>query len=142
VSLYAGAVGVSRRLEGLGQRNEAAILGLGEALTLQGTIGRPAIEARSRRLAQLLLTELRRVDGVRVWTSTDPAHSAAIVTFQPGALEPAKLVTALYEKERIACSARTGTDRPGLRLSPHFYNSVAEIERTVAAIRKYMASGV
>jgi selenocysteine lyase/cysteine desulfurase len=32
--------------------------------------------------------------------------------------------------------------RPGLRLSPHFYNSVAEIERVVAAVRKYLASGV
>ena len=142
VSLYAGAVGVSRRLEGLGQRNEAEILGLGEALTLQATIGRTAIEARSRRLAQLLMTELRRIDGVRVWTSPDPAHSAAIVTFQPGALDPSKLATALYERERIACSARSGADRPGLRLSPHFYNSVAEIERTVATIRKYMNSGV
>jgi len=142
VSLYAGAVGVSRRVEGLGQRNEPAIVGMAEALTLQATIGRPAIEERSRRLAQILLAELRRLDGVRVWTSPDPAHSAAIVTFQPGGLDPAKLATALYERERIACSARSGADRPGLRLSPHFYNSLAEIERIVATIRKYLASGV
>jgi len=142
VSLYSGAVGVSRRLEGLGQRNEPAILGMAEALTLQATIGRAAIEARSRRLAQLLLTELRRIDGVRMWTSPDPSHSAAIVTFQPGALDPSKLATALYERDRIACSARSGTDRPGLRLSPHFYNSVAEIEQITATIRKFLASGV
>ena len=142
VSLYAGAVGVSRRIEGLGQRNEPGILGLAEAMTLQATIGRTAIEARSRGLAQLLSTELRRIDGVRMWTSTAPAHSAAIVTFQPGALDPAKLATALYERERIACSARSGADRPGLRLSPHFYNSLAEIERIAATIRKYMGSGV
>ena len=142
VSLYAGAVGVSRRLEGLGQRNEPGILGMAEALTLQATIGRAAIEARSRRLAQLLLTELRRIDGVRMWTSPDPAHSAAIVTFQPGALDPSKLATALYERDRIACSARSGADRPGLRLSPHFYNSVAEIERITSTIRRYIASGV
>jgi selenocysteine lyase/cysteine desulfurase len=142
VSLYSGAVGVSRRLEGLGQRNEPAIVGMAEAMNLQGAIGRAAIEARSRSLAQILLTELRRIDGVKVWTSADPAHSAAIVTFQPGRLEPAKLATALYERERIACSARSGADRPGLRLSPHFYNSVAEMERTIAAIRKYIAAGV
>jgi selenocysteine lyase/cysteine desulfurase len=67
---------------------------------------------------------------------------AAIVTFQPGALDPAKLATALYEREHIACSARSGADRPGLRLSPHFYNSLTQIERIAAAIRKYMGSGV
>jgi selenocysteine lyase/cysteine desulfurase len=142
VSLYAGAVGVSRRVEGLGQRNEPEIFGLGEALTLQSTIGRAAIETRSRGLAQTLLAALGRIDGVRLWTSPDPARSAAIVTFQPGTLDPAKLATALYEHDRIACMARSGADRPGLRISPHFYNSLAEVERIAGAIRTYMRTGV
>jgi selenocysteine lyase/cysteine desulfurase len=31
---------------------------------------------------------------------------------------------------------------PGLRLSPHFYNTMDEVDRVVGAIRKYLASGV
>jgi selenocysteine lyase/cysteine desulfurase len=31
---------------------------------------------------------------------------------------------------------------PGLRFSPHFYNTHADIEKTMAAVRKYMVSGV
>jgi isopenicillin-N epimerase len=142
ISLYAGAVGSSKRFEGLGQRNEAGIVGFGEALALQTTIGIRAIEDRGRELAAALIEGLRRIDGVTMWTHPDPSRSAAIVTFQPGSLDPARLAAALYEKDRIACSARTGQDRPGLRLSPHFYNLHSEIDRVIATMKRYMASGV
>ena len=53
-----------------------------------------------------------------------------------------RLSEALYTKDRIAGMTRGGQDRGGLRISPHIYNSMAEIERTVAAIRKYMSNGI
>lgn len=37
---------------------------------------------------------------------------------------------------------RAGEDRPGLRLSPHLFNTMDEMDRAVAAIRRYMATGV
>ena len=40
------------------------------------------------------------------------------------------------------CTVRGGQDRPGLRFSPHIYNTMADIDRTVDAIRKYVATGV
>jgi selenocysteine lyase/cysteine desulfurase len=43
---------------------------------------------------------------------------------------------------RIVCTTRTGAQMPGLRLSPHFYNTMDEVDRVVGAIRKYLASGV
>jgi selenocysteine lyase/cysteine desulfurase len=49
---------------------------------------------------------------------------------------------ALYQKDRIGCATRSGQDRPGLRFSPHFYNTHAEVDRAVAAIKTYMATGV
>jgi len=141
ISLYAGALGISRTHGALGQRDEAAMIGFGEALKLHMQIGRPVVEARSRALAQRLIERLSGIDGVTMWTAREPARSAAIVTFKPGSLEPSKLAAALYEKERIACTARGGADRPGLRLSPHFYNLEAEIDRAAAAVRKYVAGG-
>ena len=56
-----------------------------------------------------------------MWTHTDPAQSAAIVIFKPGSLDPRRLSAALTEKDEIVVTARAGEDRPGLRLSPHFY---------------------
>lgn len=141
-SAYPGAVGISRTCETFGQRDEPAIIAFGEALKFFLRIGRPAIEKRSRELAQALMEGLRRIDGVKLWTHPDPARSVAVVSFQPAGLDPRKLSAALYQRERIAGATRGGADRGGLRLAPHLYNTHAEIEKTVAAIRRYVATGV
>jgi selenocysteine lyase/cysteine desulfurase len=142
IGVYGGQVGISRTFEATGQRDDAAIAAVTDALTFQGSIGRGVIEKRARQLAQALMDGLKKLKGVTLWTDPDPAHSAAIVIFQPGALDVRKLGTALTEKERIVCTTRTGQQTPGLRMSPHFYNTMDEIDRAVGAIKKYLASGV
>ena len=142
VSLYPGSVGISRTLEAFGQRDEAAIIGFGEALAFQSKIGRKAIEDRARALTAMLIEGLRKIDGVKVWTHAAPARSAAVVSFRPGTLDVRTLHDALYQKDRIVCATRGGTDRPGLRFSPHFYNSHAEVDRVLAAVRKYVRGGL
>ena len=118
------------------------MIAFGEALKLQTTVGRKAIEARGRELTQTLVAGLSKIDGVKIWTSPDPSRSVAVLSFQPGSLDVRKLSAALYQNERIACATRAGQDRPGLRFSPHFYNTHAEAERAVAAVARYMRSGV
>ena len=142
VSAYPGAVGLSKTFESFGQRDEPAIIAFGEALKFQARLGRAAIHARARELAQELMAGLRAIAGVKLWTHPDPARSSAIVSFQPGSLDVAKLSAALYEKDRIAGAPRTGADRGGLRFSPHFYNLHSEVDRALGAIQRYMKSGV
>jgi selenocysteine lyase/cysteine desulfurase len=142
VSAYPGAVGLSRTFESFGQRDEPAIVAFGEALRFQTRLGRPAIQARARELGEALLAGLRRIEEVKVWTHPDPTRSVAVVSFQPGNLDVAKLSEALYEKDRIAGAPRPYADRGGLRFSPHFYNLHSEVERALAAIQRYMKAGV
>ncbi len=142
ISAYPGATGLSRTHESFGQRDEPAIIGFGEALAFQERIGRRAIEERSRALAQALIAGLRRIDGVEIWTHPDPARSGAVVSFRPGSLDIPRLTQALYRNDRIGCAPRGGSDRPGIRFSPHLYNTMAEAERAVGAIAKYMRQGV
>jgi selenocysteine lyase/cysteine desulfurase len=141
-SAYPGAVGVSRTFEGFGQRDDGALIAFGEALDFQTRIGRREIEKRSRSLTQALIGGLKRIDGVQVWTHPSPDRSAAVVSFRPGSLDGRKLAAALYEKDRIACATRGGSDRPGLRFSPHIYNSPTEVDRVLAAVTRYMKTGV
>jgi selenocysteine lyase/cysteine desulfurase len=141
-SAYTGATGLSRTHEGFGQRDDAVFIAFERALAFQQEVGRAAIEQRSRTLAQALMEGLARLPEVKLWTSRDAARSAAVVSFQPGSLDTRRLAAALYEKNRIAVATRGGTDRPGLRMSPHFYNLEEEVERTVAAVRGYLRSGV
>lgn len=142
VSLYGGAVGISRTHEAFGQRDEAALATLAAAVKFQDDIGRAAIETRSRQLTARLVAGLQRVDGVTFWTQADSIRSAAIIVFKPGSVDPRRLVTALYEKERVVGAAAGGNSRPGVRFSPHFYNTMDEMDRTVAAVKKHMAAGV
>jgi selenocysteine lyase/cysteine desulfurase len=141
-SAYPGAVGISRTMEQFGQRDEATMIAFGEALAFQTKVGRAAIEQRSRALAQQLLGGLRKIDGFRIFTSPVPERAAAVVTFAPGSLDVRKLVAALYEKNRIAVTAGGGAGRQGIRVSPHFYNTPEEVDRLLAALATYRASGV
>ena len=142
VSLYGGQVGISRTHEAYGQRDEAALATLSAAMKFQDDIGRAAIEKRSRELTQHLMKGLQGIAGVSLWTQPQPDRSAAIVVFKPGTLNPQAFVRALYEKDRIACAASGGTARPGVRLSPHFYNTMEEMDRALAAIGRYMSHGI
>jgi selenocysteine lyase/cysteine desulfurase len=141
-SAYPGRVGVSRTFEGFGQRDEPAMIAFGEALKLQTQIGRAQIEKRSRELTTALIEGLKKIDGMKIWTSPDPSRRVAVLSFQPGNLDIRKLSAALYQKDRIGCATRGGQDRPGLRFSPHFYNTHADVEKTIAAVKKYVQSGV
>jgi selenocysteine lyase/cysteine desulfurase len=129
-------------MEAMGQRDEPAIIGFGEALNFQTRIGRKVIEERSRSLGQALIAGLRRIDGVQLWTHPDSSRSGAVVSFRPGSLDVSKLSAALYRNDRIGCATRGGSDRSGIRFSPHIYNTMAEVDRSVAAIAKYMRQGV
>jgi len=141
-SAYPGGAGISKTFEGFGQRDEPAIVAFEEALAFQTRVGRKAVEDRGRELAQALMAGLKKIDGVTIWTHPDPTRSLAVVSFQPGNLDPRKLTQALYEKDRIVCATRGGSDRGGLRFSPHVYNSHQEIERALGAVKRFLATGV
>jgi selenocysteine lyase/cysteine desulfurase len=141
-SAYPGAVGFSRTFEGFGQRDEATMIAFRAALEFQQKVGRTAIEQRARELSTQLVAGLTRLPGVTVWTSPNPELRAAVVSFLPGTLDAGKLATALYENDKIAVATRGGQDRGGLRVSPHLYNSPAEIDRLLGGLGKYLKTGV
>lgn len=140
-SAYTGETDLARTHEGLGQRDEPAIRGFARELEFLLSIGRAEIEARSRALADAAMEGLGRLDGVHLWTPTDPSRRVAVVTFRADGLDPSRTVEAL-EADGIVATARGGQDRPGIRFSPHFYNSFEDVERGVAAIGRYLKTGL
>lgn len=132
ISLYGGRTGISRTMEAHGQRDDAAMMAFGEAIAFQTEVGTARVEARARALGSAFVDGLQRIDGVEIRTSPDPALRSSIVVFQPGTLNPGALSTALYENHGVISAGRG----QGVRLSPHFYNTMAEVERTVAAVRE------
>src|SRR4029450_11775043 len=106
VGVYAGAVGISRTMESHGQRDDASVAAVTDALKFQETIGRASLDRRARQPAQALMEGLKKLDGVTLWTDPNPARSSSIVIFRPGTLDPRKLNAAL-SNDRIVATATT-----------------------------------
>lgn len=139
-SAYTGSRGLSRTHEGMGQRDTPAVRAFGDQIAYLQSIGQAEIEARSRHLATLLHDGLSRIDGVHMWTAAEPERRGAVVTFRPGNLD-ARALLADLEGEGIVAAARGGSDRPGIRFSPHFYNLESDVERAIQAIDRAMRRG-
>ncbi len=125
----------------MGQRDTPALHAFGQQLEFLQTIGQDQIETRTRELANELIEGLTSIDGVHLWTSDDPGLRAGVVTFRPGGLDAPRVLAAL-EEDGIVAAARGGSDRGGIRFSPHFYNTPGDIGRGIDAIRRYMTRGV
>lgn len=142
IGVYPGAVGISRRLEGMGQRDDARLVAFAESIRFREGIGRGAIEARLRQLSGHLIEGLRRMEGVEVYTDPAPDRSANLVVFRPGSLDPRRFAAALQERDGVVATVRAGQDRPGLRVSAHVYNTMEEMDRLLATTKRLLASGV
>ena len=119
-----------RRYEA-GSANLLGLVGLHAALELLLEIGIEAISAELQRKRDWLVPALQAKGYTVLQGEAPPANSSSIVSFfKPGADLPA-LHQRLIE-QHIITSLRT--DRSGqryIRLSPHFYNTDAELQRVL-----------
>jgi selenocysteine lyase/cysteine desulfurase len=125
----------------------ALVLGLGAAVRYASQVGVAAGGARASQLAAQLRERLDAIDGVR---ALDPGRNpCAIVTAEIPGWHAPDLVKVLRERRintaatlrwfgLLDLSAR-GVET-ALRLSPHYYNTEAEIDEAVAAIAELAAS--
>ncbi len=120
-----------------GQRSDAFIFALDEALNFQSRIGKSRIERRIKVLAGRLKRELGKTPGVKVHTPVDPYLSAGLTAFSLDGAEPAKLVDYLREKYNLVIrtmgSREAGTY--GVRVSTPIYISTREVDMVVEGVR-------
>jgi cysteine desulfurase / selenocysteine lyase len=117
----------NRRVEG-GCPAFAGVFALGAAVSYLDSLGKAAIEARVLELNRLLTGRLAE-SGFRVLSPGGPHRSGQTLVAVP---DPPRAVAFLAERGVQV------TEKPqGLRISTHFYNSEADIERCLAALREY-----
>jgi cysteine desulfurase / selenocysteine lyase len=115
----------------VGGSNYMGLTALATSLALIEQIGLPAIAQHTYTVGQQLVEGLERyAPDLRLVSPRDPERRAAIVTFTLGdPARDAELVRRLGEQGIVVAL------RPrGVRVSPHFYNTPAEIERFLDAL--------
>ena len=124
----------AQKFETLGQRDDSRIAAMGKTVEFHNMIGRDRIEARIRFLAAALKMRLKeRIPGIKFRTSLAPEFSGGVVVFDVAGLNLNKALDILYHEHNIGCAV-FGGDAGGIRLCPHIYNTMEEIDRAVDAV--------
>jgi selenocysteine lyase/cysteine desulfurase len=120
----------ARRYEG-GSLIMPSLWGMHAALGTLLEFGPPAIESHILSLTHVLMDGFRSIKGVSLFTPASDADRAGIVTIDlPRGTNVTDIVQQLLQRQ-ITLAPHEGK----LRFSPHFYNTPAEMETTVEALR-------
>ncbi|OGD28638.1 MAG: hypothetical protein A2Y56_02175 [Candidatus Aminicenantes bacterium RBG_13_63_10] len=129
------------KLDPSGQRSDALLFALDEALNFNSRIGKSRIERRIKALSARLKQELGRTPGAKVHTPADPYLSAGLTAFSMAGVEPAKLVDYLREKYNLVVrtigSREAGTY--AVRVSTPVYVSTQEVDMVVEGVRTLLS---
>lgn len=119
----------ARKFESFGQRDDARLAAIATTVDFHRLIGFDRVEARIFELAGALKEGLK-AEGFRLVTPEDPKLSGGVCIIQVPPQKRQELFNRLYTRYGIA-GAATG----GLRLCPHLYNTMAHVDRAIAAVR-------
>ena len=111
-----------------GSYNSVGLYGLKAAIELLLDIGISVIKARILELTAHLIAGLE-AKGYRVVTPRANSERAGIVIFESDRHTPTEIYESLYAENII--TAERGS---GVRVSPHFYNTISEIERLLEVL--------
>lgn len=147
VDLWPSIVGVgyprslergARKFETLGQRDEARVTAMGTTVEFHNTIGKTRIEARIRTLAAALKEKLqKRIPSVKFLTPLTSEFSGGVVVFNPPGIDLSNALNTLYHDHNIGCAVFSG-ESGGIRLCPHLYNTMDEVDKAVHAVASLM----
>ena len=121
-----------------GTRDAAPVVATAAAAAFLTGIGLDRIGTYGRGLAARCADGLRAIPSVDVLSPTHPALATSITTFRTGRLRYDALNARLGEAG-LRCRIVTEAGLDAVRVSTHLFNSAAEVDRLVAAVRQIVA---
>jgi len=133
----AGNIG---KFECLGVRSFAAEMAIGNAIDFHLLIGSRRKEERLRFLKNYWCGKVANIPKVKFYTSLKSEYSCAIATFNIEGWDSNDLGAALFEKWKIHTTTSNHEGVHGVRISPHVYTSLRDLDTLVAAIHELAAA--
>jgi selenocysteine lyase/cysteine desulfurase len=123
-----------RKFESLGTRSFPLEQGIGEAINFHNGIGGKRKEERVRYLKNYWAEKALNIPGVKIHTSLKPAYSCAISGVSIEGMTPGELGVALLNKYKIHTTSISLANINCVRVSPHVYTRVSDLDRLVFAL--------
>lgn len=123
-----------RKFETLGTRSFPIEQGIGEALNFHNAIGAKRKEERIRYLKNYWAERVKDIPGVQLHTSLKAAYSCAICGVSIDGMEAADLSTALFSKYKIHVVPINWENIHCVRVTPHVYTTLQDLDTLVDAI--------
>ncbi len=125
-----------RKFEALGTRSFPIEHAVGEAIDFQELIGNKRKQDRLWYLKNYWSTRAVEIPGVTIGTPVAPEWSGAIALLQVEGKEPSEVSQALWRDYKIHTVAIVWEEIKGVRITPHVYTSLKDLDLLVKAIRQ------
>ncbi len=125
-----------RKFESLGTRSFASEMAIGSAIDFHETIGSKRKEERLRMLKNYWVEKVQHLPNVKINTPLKAAYSCAIGNFSIDGWKPEDIDSQLFNQYKIHTVGINWENIHGVRVTPHVYTSLKELDRLVTAIEK------
>ena len=129
-----------RKFETLGTRSFPIEQAIGEAINFHNGIGAKRKEERIRYLKNYWASRAKEIPGVRIHTSLQSAYSCAICGVSVEGMTIAELDSALFNKYKIHCTGIVWENIQVVRITPHVYTSIRDVQKLVKALTEIAAT--
>ena len=128
-----------RKFETLGTRSFPIEQGIGEAINFHNAIGPKRKEERVRYLKDYWAEKAAKMPGVKLHTSLKAKYSCGICGVSVAGMTPQEVDSILYGKFKIHTSATVWENISCVRITPHVYTTLADLDKLVNAL-EYIAA--
>jgi selenocysteine lyase/cysteine desulfurase len=124
-----------RKFEDIGTRSFPIEQGIGEAINFHEGIGSKRKEERIRYLKNYWATRVQDIPKVKLQTSLKAKYSCAICGVSVDGMTPGALADALFDKYKIHVVGVSWENINTVRVTPHVYTTLADLDKLVGAIQ-------
>ncbi len=107
-----------------------------DAIAFHHTIGGPKKEARLRYLASYWIDKVKDTPKIVINTPAQPSRYCAIANVGIEGMDSEKLADSLFENYNIFTVAKDVGEIKGVRVTPHLYNSLDDLDQLVTALKE------
>jgi len=130
-----------RKFETLGTRSFPIEQAIGEAVNFHNAIGSKRKQERVHYLKNYWASRAAKIPKVKIHTSLNPQYSCAICGVTVDGMTPAELDSALFTRYKIHTVGIVWENISCVRVTPHVYTKIADMDKLVKALTE-IAAGV